>query len=60
MKIKKKAIKKNQQIDKLMKQLIKLSNKSGTNISNNNINSNNKIIINAYGYENLEHITDKL
>ena len=42
-----------------MKQLIKLSN-NGTNINNNNINSHNKIIINAYGCENIEYVTEKI
>ena len=45
---------------KLMKQLIKLSNKTTNNLSNNNINSHNKIIINAYGSENIEYITEKV
>jgi hypothetical protein len=29
-------------------------------LSNNNINSHNKIIINAYGSENIEYITEKV
>ena len=45
---------------KLTKQLIKLTERSGNNISNNTINSHNKIIINAYGSENLEYISNKL
>jgi len=44
---------------KLTKQLIKLTEKSGNN-NNNTINSHNKIIINAYGSENLEYISNKL
>ena len=52
--------KKDNQINKLLKQLIKLTEKSGNNISNSNINSHNKIIINAYGSENLEYISNKL
>ena len=59
-KILEKNEKKDKQIDKLMKQLIKLSNKTGNNINNNNINSHNKIIINAYGSENIEYITEKV
>ena len=52
--------KKDKKINKLLKQLIKLTEKSGNNISNSNINSHNKIIINAYGSENLEYISNKL
>ena len=50
--------KKDKKIDELMKQLIKLSEKTGNTI--NTINSHNKITINAYGCENLEYITNKL
>lgn len=51
--------KKDKKIDELLKQLIKLTENSGSN-NNNIINSHNKITINAYGCENLEHITNNL
>ena len=57
---KKENEKKDRQINKLMRQLLKLSNKTTNNLSNNNINSHNKIIINAYGSENIEYITEKV
>tara|TARA_B110000902_G_scaffold48565_1_gene55329 strand:+ start:38 stop:931 length:894 start_codon:yes stop_codon:yes gene_type:complete len=56
---KKENAKKDKKINKLMKQLIKLS-KNSNNINNSNINSNNKIIINAYGSENMKYITEKV
>ena len=51
--------KQGKQINKLLLQLTKMSDKIGNN-NNNNINSHNKIIINAYGCENIEYITEKV
>ena len=51
--------KQGKQINKLLLQLTKMSDKIGNN-NNNYINSHNKIIINAYGCENIEYITEKV